>query len=283
MLSQKSVKTPNFVTFPNQNLLIVLKHTLQFYKYQGTGNDFVLIDNRDGNFKPTQRQIQHLCQRKFGIGSDGLMLIQASTDESVSFVLDFFNPDGSKSFCGNGSRCAVAFAKHLGMIDNECNFKAIDGIHAAKISADGIVSIKMGEVGAMRNYGEGYFLNTGSPHVVLEVSDLDKYNVVTEGSKIRYSADFAPAGTNVNFVERAGDVFKVRTYERGVENETLSCGTGVTAVAIAMHKKYELTNKVQISTPGGDLKVLLEAYNDGYTNIWLKGPAVQVYIGAITL
>ncbi len=259
--------------------------TIHFYKYQGTGNDFILVDNRKGDVKLTSKQIAKLCDRRFGIGSDGIMLIQSIAESGFDFYLEFFNPDGSKSFCGNGSRCAVAFARHLEICSEKTQFRAVDGVHSATINKDGKVKLKMGDVGAIRPYRDGVFLNTGSPHVVLEVKDLAKYAVVQEGSTIRYSADFKPAGTNVNFVEKVGENhFSVRTYERGVENETLSCGTGVTAVAIAMHKKYQLKgNDVKITTPGGDLLVNVEAYNYGYRDIYLNGPTSFVFTGEVTI
>jgi diaminopimelate epimerase len=255
-----------------------------FYKYQGTGNDFILFDNRDGHFKPAARTIQHLCHRKFGIGADGVLLIQSVKEPGVDFFLEFFNPDASRSFCGNGSRCGVALAKHLGIINNEATFRAFDGLHTARIAEDGIVSVKMADVGAIRSFESGFTLNTGSPHVVMEVEHLNKYAVTDEGRRIRNSSEFKPAGTNVNFVERKnGDHFSVRTFERGVENETLSCGTGVTATAIAMHKKYSLGDRVKISTPGGDLEVGLDAYAYGYRNVFLIGPATMVFKGEIEI
>ncbi|MES2628746.1 MAG: diaminopimelate epimerase [Bacteroidota bacterium] len=257
---------------------------INFYKYQGTGNDFILVDNRTGDVTLNAGQISKLCDRRFGIGSDGLMLIQKATEPGLDFYLEFFNPDGSKSFCGNGSRCAVAFASYLKICNGSTQFKAVDGIHSATINDEGRVSLKMSDVGAIRNFRDGFFLNTGSPHVVLEVQDLKTYPVVKEGAEIRYSAEFNPSGTNVNFVERKGDNhFEVRTYERGVENETLSCGTGVTAVAVALHKKYQLTHdEVKITTQGGDLVVKVEPYNYGYRNIYLNGPTSFVFNGQVS-
>lgn len=259
--------------------------TLRFYKYQGTGNDFIILDNREGRVKLSTKQIEHLCNRRFGIGSDGLMLIERPAEDGIDFQLEFFNPDGSKSFCGNGSRCAVAFAKYLNICTDVTQFKAIDGLHFAQINEEGKVALKMGDVGAIRAFKDGFFLNTGSPHVVLEVEDLAKYAVVEEGRTIRYAREFEPGGTNVNFVERVSENhFSVRTYERGVENETLSCGTGVTAVAIAMHKKYQLSSaQVKITTMGGDLMVDLEGYNYGYRNVVLNGPANFVFSGEVSL
>lgn len=255
----------------------------EFYKYQGTGNDFVLFDNRRGLLNLTSRDIQHLCHRKFGIGADGVLLIQSVNETGVDFYLEFFNPDASRSFCGNGSRCGVAFANFLGIIGNETCFRAFDGLHTAKIAENGLVSVKMIDVGAIRNYKDGVMMNTGSPHVILEVEHLDRFPIVEEGSRIRHSADFKPSGTNVNFVEKKGQGFAVRTFERGVENETLSCGTGVTAAAIAMHRKYQLGNEISIVTPGGELVVGLEPYSYGYRNIYLTGPVSMVFKGEIEL
>lgn len=258
---------------------------INFYKYQGTGNDFILVDNRSMNVKLNSKQISKLCDRRFGIGSDGVMLIQPPTESGLDFYLEFYNPDGSKSFCGNGSRCAVAFANFLKICDEKVLFKAVDGIHSATINGDGRVSLKMSDVGAIRNFRDGFFLNTGSPHVVLEVNKLAEYPIYEEGKAIRYSSEFNPGGTNVNFVQRLGpNHFSVRTYERGVENETLSCGTGVTAVAIAMHKKYQLADQeIKITTPGGDLTVQLEGYQYGYRNIFLNGPTSFVFNGQVNV
>lgn len=260
-------------------------NTISFYKYQGTGNDFILVDNRAGELTLSSAQISSLCNRRFGIGSDGLMLIQSSANPAVDFELDFCNPDGSKSFCGNGSRCAVAFASFLGICGEKTTFMAIDGVHSALLSGDGKVSLKMSDVEDIQRVEAGFFLDTGSPHVVQEVNNLADYPVFDKGKAIRYAEEFKPSGTNINFTERISDYhFAVRTYERGVENETLSCGTGVTAVAIAMHAKYNLTSKVvRITTEGGDLLVELEPFNGGYRNIFLIGPTSFVFKGQVAL
>lgn len=258
---------------------------LSFYKYQGAGNDFILIDNRSGNFALSLEQVTRLCDRKFGIGSDGLMLIEKPTDSNTDFHLEFFNPDGSKSFCGNGSRCAVAFAKKLGVCKDKTSFTAIDGVHSADVVEDNWVSLRMKDVGGISTFRDGFFLNTGSPHVVLEVNDLAHHNVYEEGKKLRYDGEFSPGGTNVNFVHQNNSThFAVRTYERGVENETLACGTGVVAVALAMHKKYKLSNnEIQIDALGGELSVSFEATKLGYQNIYLHGPATFVFQGEISI
>ncbi len=258
---------------------------LNFYKYQGAGNDFILVDNRSGECGLSIDQVVKLCDRKFGIGSDGLMLIEKPSDSKTDFHLEFFNPDGSKSFCGNGSRCAVAFASKLGVCDKETSFTAIDGVHAASIVKENWVSLHMRDVPGITTFRDGFFLNTGSPHVVLEVNDLPSFHVFEEGRKLRYDGEFNPGGTNVNFVHREGEAhFSVRTYERGVEDETLACGTGVVAVALAMHHKYGLSvNEISISARGGELTVTFRKEKLGYSDIYLHGPATFVFNGVIQL
>lgn len=253
-----------------------------FYKYQGTGNDFVMIDNRSLQFdKNDTKYIKSLCDRRFGIGADGLILLENDLDSDFKMV--YYNADGRQSsMCGNGGRCLVAFAKFLGIIKNTTEFIAIDGLHKAEIN-DGIVKLQMQNVGNIEHYDTHTFLNTGSPHHVQIVSDIATYNVKTNGAKIRYGDPYGKVGSNVNFVEPLNDSkFKVRTYERGVEDETYSCGTGVTAVAIAMHAtKKTHAESINITTPGGDLKVTFNRTEEGYHNIWLIGPAVQVFKGVI--
>lgn len=251
---------------------------LSFYKYQGTGNDFVMIDDRSEVFPKTNLNlIQQLCDRKFGIGADGLILIR--NKEDFDFEMIYFNADGSQSMCGNGARCAVAFSKFLGIIEEKTSFLAIDGQHTAEIS-DGLVSLGMGNVSSIENAGQDFFVNTGSPHHVRFVENVEDYPVVSTGADIRYSKTYEPKGTNVNFVTQiALDQIYVRTYERGVENETLSCGTGVTACALVYGYQNGL-NEVNIKTPGGNLKVQFEAGESGsFKNIILIGPADQVFKG----
>ena len=252
----------------------------EFYKYQGTGNDFVLIDNRQQQFpKNDTKQIAHLCDRKFGIGADGLILLE--DHDSVDFTMVYYNSDGQpSSMCGNGGRCIVHFARHLGVITDAATFEAIDGMHSAQLDGDR-VSLKMNDVDHI-TAGEGHvFLDTGSPHHVEMVTGLENYDVFAKGRHIRQQI-YGSAGSNVNFVEAAQGTsdFKVRTYERGVEDETLSCGTGVTAVALAMHFQQKTTeNQVRLHTPGGELTVTYTPTNSGYTNIYLEGPATQVFKG----
>jgi diaminopimelate epimerase len=254
---------------------------LQFFKYQGTGNDFVIIDNRQNIFpKNNTKLVAQLCDRRFGVGADGLILLE--NDKMSDFKMVYYNADGGEStMCGNGGRCLVAFAHYLQVIGNETTFTAVDGLHEASIEGD-LVNLKMVDVDEIREKPAYIFLDTGSPHHVQLVQDLKNFDVFKEGEKLRYGL-YGKAGSNINFVEQQNaDTFQVRTYERGVEDETFSCGTGVTAVAIAMHKSGKTeANTVKISTPGGDLSISFEQKNEHYTNIYLKGPAIQVYKGEI--
>ena len=258
-----------------------MKHT--FYKYQGTGNDFVIIDNRKEFFdKDDTKLINHLCDRRFGIGADGLILLEKHT--TANFKMVYFNADGNEStMCGNGGRCISAFAKYLGVIENEANFEAIDGLHHTIIEDD-IVKLQMQNVDTVEKNDDYIFLDTGSPHHVQFQKDLKNLDVKSEGSKIRYSNLYNDGGANINFVQAINnEIFSVRTYERGVEDETLSCGTGVTAAAIAMHAIGETgKNLVILRTKGGDLKVSFDKNSNSYTNVWLIGPATLVYKGEIS-
>lgn len=254
-----------------------------FYKYQGTGNDFIMIDNRLGGFPKTDNElISFLCDRRFGIGSDGLILLEE--DNSAHFKMVYYNADGNPgSMCGNGGRCIVAFAKFLGIINSKAKFKAVDGLHDATIS-NGIISLQMQDVTEIMAKPNCLFLDTGSPHHVQLVANLDACNVLVEGAKLRYGI-YGEEGSNINFVEQTADNnFSVRTYERGVENETLSCGTGVTAVAIGMNY-WGKTNsdKVNIHTKGGNLSISFNKVSERYENIWLEGPAKQVFKGKIEI
>lgn len=254
---------------------------LNFYKYQGTGNDFVMIDNRGNVFnKNNIKLVQQLCDRKFGIGADGLILIE--NIEYLDFNMIYFNADGTQSFCGNGSRCAVSFAKYLGIIDSQAMFLSTDGEHEAWISKNGEVSLKMHDVKAIEKGEEHYFINTGSPHYIKEVEALKDFDVFTEGKAIRNNDRFKTEGTNVNFVKLNKEDIEIRTYERGVEDETLSCGTGVTAAALAWADKYELAyGKVPVATQGGELSIGFKRNETGFNDIWLIGPAVFVFKGEI--
>ncbi|WP_418513355.1 diaminopimelate epimerase [Corallibacter sp.] len=254
-----------------------------FYKYQGTGNDFVMIDNRLLQFDKTDAQhIAFLCDRRFGIGADGLILLENHTE--YDFKMVYYNADGHESsMCGNGGRCIVAFAKQLEIISNKATFEAIDGLHHAIIEND-TVKLQMQNVSTIENHKSHLFLDTGSPHHVTLVEDLKSLDVKTEGSKIRYSNLYGKAGSNINFVKKISpDTFAVRTYERGVEDETLSCGTGVTAVALAMHNIGETEkNLINLEVEGGKLQVGFDITDSNYENIWLIGPANMVFKGVVS-
>jgi diaminopimelate epimerase len=258
---------------------------LTFYKYQGTGNDFVMIDNRSQFFpKESTQLIEKLCDRRFGIGGDGLILLENHLD--YDFTMVYYNSDGNESsMCGNGGRCLVAFAKQMGVIENKAEFEAVDGYHYATVDVNGIVALQMKDVETINQYEKYSFLNTGSPHHVQLVDNLVELDIKTEGAKIRYSDLYGKAGSNVNFVNQlANDIFAVRTYERGVEDETLSCGTGVTAVAIAMHQSGKTNNNIiDLNVEGGKLKVQFDVDNGKYTNVFLIGPATFVFEGKIDL
>ena len=265
-----------------------LKMELSFYKYQGTGNDFVLIDNRWNIVsKNDTNLIRRLCDRKFGIGADGLLLLEKADSEEVDFNMVYFNADGNlSSMCGNGGRCIVAFAHFLEIIGKETVFQAVDGLHMAQISDHDIVRLEMRNVDRIQKQEDFVFLDTGSPHHVVFSDDVDAIDVKNQGAAIRNSQPYSKiGGTNVNFVEvQEDDSIKVRTFERGVEDETLSCGTGVTAAAIAaLHKELVQSHKIEVHTPGGRLVVDLEESEKGYRNIWLSGPAKRVFHGTIRI
>ena len=253
-----------------------------FYKYQGTGNDFVMIDNRQQTFdKNNTKLIAHLCDRRFGIGADGLILLENHPD--LDFKMVYYNADGNESsMCGNGGRCLVAFAKYLGVIKDKAVFDAIDGLHHATINKDE-VKLQMQDVHSINKYNSHVFLNTGSPHHVQFEDAIEDFDIKTKGASIRYGEPYNKDGSNVNFVKKITDsIFRVRTYERGVENETLSCGTGVTAVALAMHFIGETEkNLINLNVEGGELKVSFDVDKGAYTNVWLIGSAKFVFKGEI--
>jgi len=252
---------------------------IDFYKYQGTGNDFVIIDNRDGSFpKENKELVSQICDRRFGVGADGLLLLE--NHDTVDFTMHYFNADGNLgSMCGNGGRCIVRFAEFLNIIKGHAVFEAIDGIHEA-ILAEESISLKMNDVSDIIVSKKHTFLDTGSPHHVELVNNLKGYNVEKEGAFIRYTT-YGKEGANINFVEIIDpNSFAVRTYERGVEAETLSCGTGVTAVAIALYEKnITSSNKVILNTKGGVLQVKFKKTEAGYSDVYLKGPALQIFKG----
>ena len=268
--------------------------TYDFFKYQGTGNDFVLLDDRNQTFPAAnQALVERLCHRRFGIGADGLILLQ--NDPDYDFRMVYFNADGAEgSMCGNGGRCIVRFAHDLGLFESETRFRAVDGEHVAVVCEEDIF-LKMGAVSGIEDRDGRTFLNTGSPHVVQFVDDLESFDVVAEGRAIRYNSAFQPGastpgestrgGTNVNFAQVLDDnTLFVRTYERGVEDETYSCGTGVTAVALVAHQQRAMQDPVFVQTIGGNLRVSFNALPDGgFDNIYLIGPAKCVFAGTITV
>ncbi|MBE9469407.1 MAG: diaminopimelate epimerase [Bacteroidetes bacterium] len=258
---------------------------ISFCKYQGTGNDFILIDNRSNLFAEiSTAEINLLCDRRFGIGADGLILLNSHS--ILDFEMHYFNADGKEaSMCGNGGRCIVSFAKHLGIINNLAEFVAIDGIHSAKIDEFENVKLKMQDVNEVEIGKNYYYLNTGSPHYVCFVKNIEDLDVNKKGGKIRNNKRFKDVGTNVDFVEIMENSIFVRTYERGVENETLSCGTGVIASTISFSLLSKLSNQEYfITTKGGDLKVFLDkTENNTFNNIWIEGPANIVFAGNINI
>lgn len=256
---------------------------IHFYKYQGTGNDFIIIDNRNKDVVLTTQQIALFCHPKWGIGADGLMLLENHVQ--YDFKMIYYNADGSESsMCGNGGRCISAFANKLNIGTSYLTFEAIDGIHYATIEEHGIVNLKMSDVSNIKFYDTHVILNTGSPHYIVWTTDVDRASVVSEGRKIRNLEEFAPKGINVNFVQKMQNHLKVRTYERGVENETLSCGTGVTAAAIASTEKQIGEFTVLTHSHGGNLTVSFEKKNfNSAINVFLKGPATFVFEGDIKL
>lgn len=262
-----------------------MKHS--FYKYQGTGNDFILFDDRSSSIHPTAEVIITMCDRRFGIGADGVILLRLS--EGIDFEMVYYNADGRlSSMCGNGGRCITSFARMLGLIKMHAQFLAADGLHESEFvsTAPDIVRLKMKDVQRIESGTEGFILDTGSPHLVIQASEVHQLDVKKDGSELRYNERFRKDGVNVNFVEVSGSEIFVRTYERGVEDETLSCGTGVTAAALVARHKGWLENDVtpvNVNCPGGSLKVYAEKSEEGFSDIWLEGPAVFVFKGEYNL
>jgi len=259
---------------------------INFQKYQGTGNDFVILDNRNREFSSlTASHIRHICDRRFGVGSDGLMLLNQK--DGHDFEMKYYNADGRESsMCGNGGRCLVKYAYELGIHKNVYHFLAVDGLHEAEIDTDGTVSLKMQDVNHVSKFHGDFLLNTGSPHYVRLVTDVMNVDVFKKGRDVRYSKEFEQDGVNVNFVEQLPDEDKilVRTYERGVEDETWSCGTGVTAAALVCYHNENGFNDVEVKTLGGTLTVEFDRIDDNhYANIWLSGPAEKIFDGSIEL
>ncbi len=263
---------------------------VEFHKYHGAGNDFILLDNRKEKYsKLSRKQIEFLCDRHFGIGADGLITLNKTNE--VKFEMKYFNADGGiGSMCGNGSRCFVLFARQLKLIKSNVPFMAYDGIHTATILKDkknrAEIKVSMADVNAVRKINADWSLNTGSPHYVKFVKSVEGLEIVTEGRKIRNSSAYKKEGINVNFVAIKNDEIFIRTYERGVEDETLACGTGITASALAAHYAGKLTNdkkEINVVARGGNLKVSFRKTNNGYTNIYLSGPAEFVYAGTVKI
>lgn len=249
-----------------------------FYKYHGTGNDFVLIDNRSKSFDESEKNIAQICHRRYGVGADGLILLENET--GYDFSIRYYNSDGKLgSLCGNGSRCAVKFAADLGIIQNQATFLAADGQHRAQIR-NNLIYLSMNDVKEATLLDDGYFVDTGSPHLVIFSKRIYDIDVEKEGAKIRNSPFWKErGGVNVNFVELINhEKIKMRTYERGVEGETYSCGTGAVAAALAAHVHNNNSNKVEIFTKGGTLYVSFQK-SELFTQIVLSGPAERVFVG----
>jgi diaminopimelate epimerase len=259
---------------------------VNFCKYEGAGNDFILVDDRKRDFPSTRYDlVKHLCDRRFGIGADGLMLLQSLKDYDFSMV--YYNADGNEgSMCGNGGRCIAAFSGTLGITGDKARFMAVDGEHQAELISPDYVRLNMQNVISVETGPDYYVLDTGSPHYVTFLSSIESTDVLAEGRKIRYSGRFRDKGINVNYVEDRGDHIVVRTYERGVENETLACGTGVVAAVIcsALRKKHDNNSySMPVKVSGGLLKVSYSVHDGRFTDIWLEGPATFVFEGKIEI
>ncbi len=259
---------------------------LSFSKYHGTGNDFVLIDGRKLEEPLDEFLVAHLCHRNFGIGADGVIVVRPSEIDLVDYEMDYYNSDGRlSSMCGNGARCAFHFARMLDLVSLSGTFEAFDGIHTAVLTEDGLIAVSLKDVESVEERSDDhYVLNTGSPHYVIFVPDIEALDIIKEGANIRYNSEFMREGINVNLAQISDDAIVVRTYERGVEDMTLSCGTGVTAVVIAFAKKIGLSKgPVHVLTDGGPLSVDFKEKAGEFTSIQLVGPAVLVFDGAIDL
>lgn len=256
---------------------------IHFYKYEGTGNDFIILDNRKGEYNYLSKsQVKFMCDRHFGIGADGLMLL--NIEQGFDFAMKYYNADGGESsMCGNGGRCLVKFAYDMGIHLINYRFLAVDGVHEAFFSEHGWIQLKMKDVNNVTHHSGDAILDTGSPHYVKVVSDVRHYNVFEEGKNIRYSKEFKEKGINVNFAQSEDENIVVRTYERGVENETLSCGTGVAAAALILAHNEQGFNRVEVKTLGGHLAVEFEKDHNKFTNVWLCGPATYAFKGEIEL
>lgn len=253
---------------------------MEFFKYEGTGNDFIMIDNRVAGIQFTENEIVELCDRNRGIGADGVILIEMVDD--ADFYMRYYNSDGSQvGMCGNGGRCISLFAHHLGIGGVVKKFRAKDGLHTAEImysdDKEGFVKVRLIDIVDITKIDDNNFsLNSGVPHHVRFVDDVTSIDVECVGREIRYSVD---GGTNVNFVQIIGNLLVLRTYERGVEGETLACGTGATAAAVAAHSNGRVQgNEIDVRVLGGELKI---TFDNNYCNVWLAGAARRVFKGTI--
>lgn len=254
---------------------------LAFFKYQGAGNDFIIIDNRETDIQLTEKQIRQMCDRRFGIGADGFMEILKS--DNTDFKMKYYNSDGREgSMCGNGGRCIAKAAWHLGICGENMRFNAFDGAHSARIFGDE-VALQMQRTAIPESLSD--VIDTGSPHIIVPVTHLDDYAVTSEGRRLRFDHTYAPEGTNVNFIEQlAADDVRQRTYERGVEAETLACGTGAVAVAVYQAVKHKLKQAdIHVHMPGGELRISLVRSGDFFTNIWMTGQGEKVFKGTYHL
>ena len=258
---------------------------IEFYKYQGTGNDFIIMDNRQNQVPALEeKQINILCDRRFGIGADGLILM--THEEGYDFGMKYYNADGyESSMCGNGGRCILKFAERLGIHKNMYRFLAADGEHEGEIEINGTVRLRMCNVDKVEVHSNHFIVNTGSPHYIKAVNDIMQLDVKKSGHTIRFGKDFVKDGINVNFVQSlSDDTIYVRTYERGVEDETLSCGTGVTASALISAHNENGFNQVEVKTPGGNLSVEFDKLDeDHFENIWLSGSVEFVFKGEVQI
>ena len=257
---------------------------ISFNKFNGAGNDFIIIDNRDNDIKVNSSLVSLLCNRNFGVGADGVIVIKNC--KKSDFEILHFTPDGEiGSLCGNGSRCAVSFAHKNKIIENKTTFKAFDGFHNAEILNNNLIKMEMNIISDIIENEYGIWVDTGSPHLVIRSDDTESLNVYNSAREIRYNDYYRDEGVNVNFVEKIDDEkFKIRTYERGVEDETLACGTGSTASAICMnYLNITNKNKITMECKGGNLFVEFNSEEKEYSKIYITGPANFVFEGTIDL
>jgi diaminopimelate epimerase len=253
--------------------------TLDFSKYHGTGNDFIVLDNRKGQVDFLSQELRALlCHRRFGVGADGIIYLENNEN---GLYMRYFNADGNiGSLCGNGSRCFVQYCLELGIWNDE-GFYAADGHHKARLMAEQRIAIGFSDAGLPEQHDADWYLNTGSPHVVRQVQDLEHIDVIGEGKTIRHARRYQPGGTNANFIEQKQGHLSIRTFERGVEDETLSCGTGAVASALVWASVHQSTGKnlQPLDTRGGKLEVGFTFNGNEFHDIWLIGPAVHIMDG----